>query len=596
MSIFDVISLFGGLALFLYGMRIMGDGLQSSSAGTLKLAMEKVTNSSFKSFLLGLFVTAIIQSSNATVIITSGLVGAGIISLRQSIGIILGANVGTTMTGQIIRLLDVNAGGTSWLNFFKPSTLAPLASIIGILLIMFIKSKKSETVGGIAMGFGILFTGLMNMTGSVSALSESESFRAAFVEMGDTPLMGFLAGLVVCFILQSASASVGILQAISMTGVLSFKTVYPIILGIFLGSCVTTALVCSIGAKAEARRTGMIHVLFNICKIILVFTGVSVMHSMGLLDSIWSVPISSGGIADANTVFNLACTLIMLPVCAYFETVARAVIKDDPVDEKISREFNYLDESLFRSPDVALSSAFKALESMARSTVSNVQLALKQYVEYDPAVIGKIEETEEFIDQMADAASAYLIKLSSCNMPTRTSDLLNYYLTCVSEFERISDHALNLCENVEDMQNKGCTFSEEAKEELAVMSDTIDLVIETTLDAFVGGSYDTARHIEPAEEIVDRMVDRMQDGHMSRLRKGQCNVDSGFIFLDMLSNLERISDQCSNIGLHTLALFDPEINGSEHDYVSRLHNGSDPEYDAEVKLLTDKYLGRLKTL
>ena len=265
MTIFNVISLFGGLALFLYGMRLMGNGLKESSSGALKTAMEKVTNNSAVGFLLGLIVTAIIQSSTATIVLTSGLVGAGVITLHQSIGVVLGANVGTTITGQIIRLLDLNgSGGASWVDIFKPSTLAPLAAIIGILMIMAVKTKHSGVIGQIAMGFGILFTGLMNMTAAVSPLSSSESFARMFVGLSDTPVLGFLAGTGVAFLIQSSSATIGILQALSTTGALTFGAVYAIIIGVNIGDCVTTAIVCSIGSKADAKRTGIVHILFNI--------------------------------------------------------------------------------------------------------------------------------------------------------------------------------------------------------------------------------------------------------------------------------------------------------------------------------------------
>ena len=290
MTIFNFISLFGGLALFLYGMRLMGDGLKQGSSAALKKAMEKVTNNPIIGFLLGLLVTAVIQSSTATIVLTSGLVGAGILTLHQSLGIVLGANVGTTITGQIIRLLDVNADSASWMNIFKPSTLAPVASIIGILLIMAVHTRNSKTVGNIAIGFGILFTGLLNMTASVSPLSESESFASMFVSLADKPILGFLAGTGVAFLIQSSSATIGILQALSVTGALSLSSVYAIIIGVNIGDCVTTAIVCSIGSKADAKRTGMVHIIFNICASILVIVGITLLHNFGALDALWDQP------------------------------------------------------------------------------------------------------------------------------------------------------------------------------------------------------------------------------------------------------------------------------------------------------------------
>ncbi|MBQ2324258.1 MAG: Na/Pi cotransporter family protein, partial [Oscillospiraceae bacterium] len=326
MTIFNVISLFGGLALFLYGMRLMGDALKEGSSGALKQAMEKVTNNSFVGFVLGMIVTAVIQSSTATIVLTSGLVGAGILTLRQSIGIILGANVGTTITGQIIRLLDLDAGGGSWLNVFKPSTLAPLAALIGIIMIMAVNTKHSNMVGRIAMGFGILFTGLLNMTAAVTPLSQSETFAQMFVRLADTPVLGFLAGTGVAFLIQSSSATIGILQALSMTGALTFASVYAIIIGVNIGDCVTTAIVCSIGSKADAKRTGVIHILFNIAGSTLIILAVMLLHRFGYLDGLWNRTMTSGGIANIHTVFRLFAAVTLLPVCGKFEKLSRMIV------------------------------------------------------------------------------------------------------------------------------------------------------------------------------------------------------------------------------------------------------------------------------
>ena len=346
MTIFNLITLFGGLALFLYGMRLMGDGLKKGSSDAFKRAMEKVTNNPLVGFLLGLVVTAVIQSSTATIVLTSGLVGAGVMSLHQSIGVILGANVGTTITGQIIRLLDVNASETSLLNFFKPSTLAPLAAIIGILFLMAVKTRQSDTIGSIAMGFGILFTGLLSMTAAVSPLSESETFANMFYQLSGKPVLGFLLGAGVAFLLQSSSATIGILQAIATTGALTFSSVYAIIIGVNIGDCVTTAIVCSIGSKADAKRTGVIHILFNIAGSILVIVGLMLLHSFGVLDALWDEALSSGGIANVHTVFRLVSAIVLLPVCGQFEKLSRKLVKDDvQLGENVDHE-RFLSEVL----------------------------------------------------------------------------------------------------------------------------------------------------------------------------------------------------------------------------------------------------------
>ncbi len=311
--------------MFLYGMRMMSGGLKSGASGTLKTIMEKVTNSPINAFLLGVAVTAIIQSSTATIVITSGLVAAGIISLRQSLGIIIGANVGTTVTGQIIRLLDIDGSAGSILQFFKPSTLAPIALIIGIVLIMFCKFKRSDTIGTIAMGFGILFSGLMNMTGAVSSLTDSPLMHGLFTSIGNNHVVGYLIGAGVAFVLQSSSATIGILQAFSFSGNLTFKAVYAVITGVYLGDCVTTAIVCSIGAKADQKRVGMVNILFNIGKTVLALVGVNICYALGFLDKLWEAPVNSGIIADTNTVFNLVCAVVLLPLIGVFERLLKTI-------------------------------------------------------------------------------------------------------------------------------------------------------------------------------------------------------------------------------------------------------------------------------
>ena len=333
MNIFNVLTLFGGLAMFLYGMRLMGDGLKESSSGTLKVVMENVTNSPIKAFLLGVAVTAIIQSSTATIVITSGLVGAGIISLHQSLGIVIGANVGTTVTGQIIRLLDLDSTAVGWLQIFKPSTLAPVALIIGIILIMGFRFKSSRTAGSIAIGFGILFSGLLNMTGAVNTLSETGIFETMFSRLGSNPLIGYVTGAGVAFILQSSSATIGILQAFSSSGQLVFNAIYAVIVGIYLGDCVTTAIVCSIGAKAEARRVGIVNILFNLSETVLVLAVILVLRKLGLLDSLWNRVVTPGIIANTNTIFNLGCALSLFPMLPVYERLSRRIVKDEPVAE-----------------------------------------------------------------------------------------------------------------------------------------------------------------------------------------------------------------------------------------------------------------------
>lgn len=597
MTIFNIITLFGGLALFLYGMRLMGDGLKRGSSDAFKSAMEKVTNNPLVGFLLGLGVTAVIQSSTATIVLTSGLVGAGILSLHQSIGVILGANVGTTVTGQIIRLLDVNASDTSLLNFFKPSTLAPLASIIGILFIMAVKGRKSETVGSITMGFGILFTGLLSMTAAVSPLSESETFANMFFQLSDKPVLGFLLGAGVAFLLQSSSATIGILQAISTTGALTFSSVYAIIIGVNIGDCVTTAIVCSIGSEADAKRTGVIHILFNIAGSVLVVLGLMALRGFGVLDPLWDKALTSGGIANVHTVFRLVSAIVLLPVCSRFEKLSRKLVKDDvQIGENVDHELSLLDEKFFTSPAIALSGAGEAITTMARLARSGVMNAMNVLEKFDRHTVDIICENEDHIDKLADHVDNYLIRLSPYVPTGHQNDLLNYYIQCFGEFERIGDHAVNLTENAQEFIERNASLSPVARQELAVLTEALGEILDYTYSAFGATDYDAARKIEPVEEVVDDLVATLRSNHIHRVRDGQCTVYAGLTFLDILVNVERIADQCSNVGVFTLSMSDKHIMNNHHDYIHELHQGKDPVFNRAYQESHDKYFGELKRI
>ena len=597
MTIFNIITLFGGLALFLYGMRLMGDGLKRGSSDAFKSAMEKVTNNPLVGFLLGLGVTAVIQSSTATIVLTSGLVGAGIMSLHQSIGVILGANVGTTVTGQIIRLLDVNASETSLLNFFKPSTLAPLAAIIGIIFLMAVKSRKSDTIGSIAMGFGILFTGLLSMTAAVSPLSESESFANMFYQLSGQPVLGFLLGAGVAFLLQSSSATIGILQAISTTGALTFSSVYAIIIGVNIGDCVTTAIVCSIGSKADAKRTGVIHILFNVAGSVLIILALLVLHGFGVLDPLWDRVLTSGGIANVHTIFRLVSAVVLLPVCGQFEKLSRRLVKDDiRLGENVDHELSLLDEKFFTSPAIALSGAAEAITTMARLARAGVMSAMDVLDEYNRHTIDVIDENEDHIDKLADHVDNYLIRLSP-HMPTgHGNDLLNYYIQCFGEFERIGDHAVNLTENAQEFIERNASLSPVAHQELRVLRQALDEILGYTYSAFAATDYEAARKIEPVEEVVDDLVATLRSNHIRRVRDGQCTVYAGLTFLDILVNVERIADQCSNVGVFTLSMSDKHIMNNHHDYIHELHQGKDPGFNRAYQETHDKYFDELRRI
>ena len=594
MTVFNLISLFGGLALFLYGMRLMSRGLEQGSSGALKSAMEKLTTSPVGAFFLGLIATAAIQSSTATIVLTSGLVAAGVITLHQSLGIIIGANVGTTVTGQIIRLLDLNTSAVSWLNLFKPDTLAPIAAIAGILFIMAFRFRGAQRTGTIVMGFGILFTGLVNMTGAVKPLSESAAFGQLFLTLADKPVLGYLAGTAVAFSIQISSAAVGILQALSTTGVLSFSSVYSVIIGIYLGDCVTTAIVCSVGARADARRTGVVHILFNLSGTVLVLVVVTILHHLGVFGSFWTAPITSGGIANTHTVFKLAGAILLLPVCSVFEKLSRKIIPDDKgAHRRDEQDLQALDDSLFEAPALALAAVKKVVGEMGTLAAENVRRGFASLLEYDQAAIDRVGEDEELIDSLADHAGDYMVRLSPYLTPGRTSDRLNYYIKCVDEFERIGDHAVNLTESASELHSRELSFSPGAQAELRLLREVVEEIMDKAAKAFVNTDRAEAFHIEPLEEVVDELVALMRNRHLLRLRSGECSVNDGFIFQDVLVNVERISDQCSNLGVHTVSLVDAAVAAMEHDYILHLHQGENEAYNTEYAAVRSRYLGRL---
>ena len=596
MTIFNAISLLGGLALFLYGMRLMGDGLKKNSSAALQKVLSKVTNNPFNGFLLGLVITAVIQSSTATIVLTAGLVAASVMTFRQSIGIVFGANVGTTVTGQIIRLLDLNtSGGASFLNLFKPDTLAPIAAMVGIVIIMFLRFRNSDTIGEIAMGFGILFTGLINMTAAVAPLSSSASFVSLFTRFSGHPVLGFLSGLLVATIVQSSSASVGMLQTLSTTGVLTFASVYPILIGIYVGDALTTAIVCCIGTRADAKRTGLVTLLFSVFSIAFLMLGVTVFRYVGWIGGLWGTAMSSGGIANTNTVFKLASALACVPASNLFFRLATQMVKDDAQTENIIFEAaaQRLDEKLFISPKVALKSASDVICVMHRLSATNTDRALSLFNRFDPALDQQVHEDEECIDRLADAVDNYLIRFSTHVNTEMESDILNYYLQCFSEFERIGDHADNLAENAESLFRMDNHLSDDARREFSVLSDALREILEHTGDCFRSLDAEAAARIEPLEEVIDDLVAEIKNRHIRRLRKGQCTSDMGIIFVDALTNIERISDQCSNVAVSTLGIRNSSIVQNRHEYIHELHEGRNEFFNREYARQKNVYLSRL---
>ena len=598
MSIFDFLTLFGGLAMFLYGMRLMGDGLKESSSGTLKKAMESVTNNQLKAFLLGLGITAIIQSSTATIVITSGLVGAGLLTLHQSIGIILGANVGTTVTGQIIRLLDLDAGGaTSWLQLFKPSSLAPIALIIGIILIMGGRIKSSRQIGNIAIGFGILFSGLMNMTNAVGVLTESGMVEGLFTGLGNNPVIGYLTGAAVAFVLQSSSATIGILQAFSASGMLTFKAVYPVIVGVYLGDSVTTGIVCFIGAGAEQKRVGIVNILFNIGKMAVILIGVTILHQFGFLDWIWERTVNSGIIANANTVFNLAASMLLFPVVGLFEKQSvRLVPEDKEEPNKYQDKLDALSPTFFDTPALALRSLYDILLTQYRTARDNVEKAFGLIENYDAKVYEQIQEAEADIDLLTDRISRYIVEFLPHIGGEQNAAILNQYYKVVTDFERIGDHAVNIADNAEMLHNKQRTFTPAAMEEIRIVEDLLREILDAVDLAFEKRDVDAAFSIEPLQEVATDMLSRLKRHHLDRMGRGECDIYADANFGNLLSDFQRIADVSTNIGEAVMVRVNPELAENEHIYFTGLRSGKDQRFNEAFDEAYKKYTDRFRNV
>ena len=595
MDIFNVISLLGGLAMFLYGMRLMGDSLKENSSGTLKVAMGKVTDNPLKAFILGVLVTALIQSSTATIVITAGLVGAGILTLHQSLGIIIGANVGTTVTGQIIRLLDIDASGADILRFFQPSTLAPIALILGIVLIMGQFFKNSKSIGNIAIGFGILFSGLLNMTGAVNSLAQSGLIENLFSGLGKSPVLGYITGAAVAFMLQSSSATIGILQAFSATGLLTFKAIYAVIVGIYLGDCVTTAIVCSIGAKAEARRVGIVNILFNLSETVLVLVVVAIVHRAGLLRSLWDEPVNSSIIANTNTIFNLGCALALFPLLTTYERMSRKLVKDDPVKEsKYKAVTDALNPVFYNTPALALQSCYNLLLTIFAASRANIEKSFRLLEKYDPALHMDIQAEEDEIDRMTDKVSKYMVGfLPQLKLPYHVS-ILDQYYKVTSEFERLGDHAINIADHAATLKRNNTAFSPAALSELAVLESALMNILDETEQTFRKRDVDAAERIEPLVQVTAELIALLKRNHLKRMSTGECNVFADATFSDLMVEFHRIGDVCSNVGIATMVRVHPELADHEHLYFERLHAGDDKAFNAAYDRAHQRYFSLLQ--
>ena len=591
-----IIQLLGGLAMFLYGIELMGDGLKNSSGAALKRVLEKVTGNVWMGVLTGTMVTAVIQSSTATIVLTVALIGAGVLTLKQAVSIVMGANIGTTITAQIIRLGSIESDGSFLLWLFDTDTLAPVALVIGIILLMFIKNKNSKTIGDICIGFGVLFVGLSLMTDGVKPLIGTGAFMA-FVQFLSNPMFCIIFGLILTVIVQSSSATVGMLQTVaSVPGSgITFAMAYPVIMGINLGTCVTTAMVCSIGSSKDAKRTGVVHIAFNTIGTVLFMLVMTIMQKLAVFGAeFWVASVDSGGIANFQTVFNLITAVVLVPFADVLVKLSTMIVKDDKPSEDKHPELHTLDEKLFNSPAVAVGVTVHAVAAMGQIAKENFRKACAVLKKYDPVLVSQINEDEEYLDQFKDSADRFLVGLSKTVETEWDDRQLDMLIQTVPAFERVGDYATNLVELADRLQSESTSFSDMAKRELDIICSAVNEILTITVEAFTKEDNEAAKAIEPLEETIDDMVMILKDRHTKRLKSGACSIGSGLVFMEALTYLERVSDHCSSIAVVMLARNNESILQNHYDYLREIHSGNDVAYLSERERRREQYIKPLK--
>lgn len=592
MDLFDILSLVCGLALFLYGMDVMGTGLKKSAGRKLKTILGNLTSSKLKGFLLGLIVTAVIQSSSATTVMVVGFVTAGTMQLSQAIGVILGANIGTAVTSWLTALNGIEGGkeATAWLNYLKPDAWMPILAFIGIAFIMFSKKDKHKDIGSILMGFAVLMVGMSLMSDAVSGLKGDPNFTQ-ILTLFNNPILGVISGIILTAVVQSSSASIGILQALSVTGGFSFGTAIPIILGQNIGTCVT-AMISSISANKNGKRTAVVHLLFNVIGVVF---WLSMYYLVGWILNITGVfdffalanntPIDMFGIAFVHTVFKILAVGLMWPFTKALEKLSYIIIKGD--DKKGDEYTQMLDERLLDTPSVAIENARKVVFRMAELSIGSLKESIALFDEYDSKVAQEIREKEDKVDIYEDMLGSYLVKLSSKSMSERDSVDATKLLHMIGDLERISDHSVNIVESAEEIRDKQISFSPYANAELKKLRGAIDEILDITLESLLDSDYDKASLVEPLEQVVDYLRDQIKLRHTIRLQKSQCSIELGFILSDILTNLERVSDHCSNVAGCLIEMSRHETLDI-HNYLHGIRENGE-EYKANYEKYMRKY-------
>lgn len=581
MSIFNVFTLLGGLAFFLYGMNIMGDALERKAGSKLKSILANLTSNTFKGFLLGLVVTAIIQSSSATTVMVVGFVNSGIMNLHQAVGVIMGANLGTSVTSWLLSLTGIE-GESFWVQILKPSSFTPLLAFIGIVMVMFIKDKSKHDTAYILIGFAVLMFGMETMSGAVEPLAESEKFQQVLL-LFSNPILGLIVGTVFTAIVQSSSASVGILQALTLTGSVTYGTAIPIVMGQNIGTCVS-ALISSIGASKNAKRAAVIHLSFNLISAVICLTVYYLLYTI-IGFSFVNDKASPLGIAIVHTVFKIFALMLLMPFTRQLEKLSYFIIKDNEEDKD---NVLLLDERLFSTPAVAVERCDNIALDMAEISMQSLKNSMNIIFDYDDKKAEQILKDENTVDKYEDELGSYLVKLGAIGLSDPDSRDVSKLLRIIGDLERISDHAVNILESAKEIQSKNLSFSESAKKELSVMMNAVSDILDITLDAFRNDDLKKAYEVEPLEQVVDNLQNLLKKRHVSRLRKKECTIEMGFVLSDVLTNLERVSDHCSNIAICMIEIAHESFD--THGYIQELKLNHDKEFDENVQKLSRKYM------
>ena len=585
MNIANIVAMFGAIATFLFGMSTMTDGLEKLSSGRLEHILERLTSNVFKGVLLGAVVTGLIQSSAATTVMCVGFVNAGIMKLEQTVGIIMGANIGTTVTAQLLRLGDIDADNIVMM-FLQPSFLGPILAVVGIIFYMFIKGGHKRIVGQIVLGLGLLFIGMNTMSSAVEPLKNLPEFQSVFTAFSN-PLLGVAVGAAVTALLQSSSATMGILQAISTTGVVSFNIAMPLIMGQNIGTCIT-ALISSVGASKNAKRTAMIHLFFNIIGsvffLVVLYAGNALFRF-----PFWENTMDMGSIANLHLAFNIACTALLLPFHRQLVKLVKAVVPGDAEE----RELSVLDDRFLSSPSLALERAHDAVVQMSEFARDNYRLAVELIWKFDAKKLERLNETEVALDKLEGLLDNYLVKLTDRALTAEESTRVSELLHTLSDFERIGDYAVNVSESAVVLHDRNITFSPQARAELERLTAAVGETLDKTVACYQSRQRTLAVQVEPLEEVVDLIAATLKNRHVERLKAGECTIELGTQFLELLINLERMSDHCSNVALHILRQTsspDDKVRIDSHAYMHELHHGGfNQEFDDLFQEYRTKY-------